>query len=329
MGSNSTKMPLKCGEEFELGGKTGTVTIVPKLTNNTFSDIELTISQTKSDNKKAAGTAVITVTNDIPKTATSTNTTATNNKPNLIAKPSQEAAPVNSNKPSKPVTYSPVVTGPANLTLSKPNYVYGLGPAIQFNVSNNGGSNSGLWELRAKLPNGDTFNSGILSGIPAGGSTLFTLNLGNIQKGSNTVRVTVDANNSVIESNETDNTMESTFNSGTGNTGTNNGGRADLTVRILSIGYIQGDTIGIRFEIRNNGGTIAEDWRFEADLPTEDNENYRSKSQPDLKPGEVMEYTLGFDNAISDGYATIRIDSDNNVKESDESNNKIRSKETF
>jgi subtilase family serine protease len=37
-----------------------------------------------------------------------------------------------------------------------------------------------------------------------------------------------------------------------------------------------------------------------------------------------MEYTLGFDNAISDGYATIRIDSGNDVKESDESNNKIR-----
>jgi subtilase family serine protease len=37
-----------------------------------------------------------------------------------------------------------------------------------------------------------------------------------------------------------------------------------------------------------------------------------------------MEYTLGFDNAVSNGYATIRVDSDNDVKESDEDNNKLR-----
>lgn len=330
MGANSTKIPLKCGEEFELGGKTNTVTIIPTLRTNSFNDIEITVTQTKSDNKKASGTGIITVTSKNTATETQSGTTNTSNKPTLTTSPKEEAAPVNSNKPkttnqsTNNSISTPVISGPANLTLSKPNYVYGLGPAVQFEVTNNGGSNSGAWELKAVLPNGDTFNSGILAGVPAGRTILFTLNLGSTNKGSNTVKVTLDTNNAVVESNENDNTMETTFTGGTGNIGNTNGGKADLTIRILSIGYIRGDTIGIRFEIRNNGGTTAKDWRFEADLPTEDNEKYRSSSQPDLKPGEAMEYTLGFDNAESDGFATIRIDSDDDVRESDESNNRIR-----
>ncbi|MEN9647947.1 MAG: hypothetical protein RLY57_751 [Candidatus Parcubacteria bacterium] len=322
LGGSATKMPIRCGEAFELGGTTGTATVIPTLaSSNNFSDIEITVAQTRADNKKASGVGVITVTSG----SAAVSPSATSTKPSLTTTPSSGQTST-TKKPSTtqlPKTI-PTVSGPANLTLSEPQYVYGLGPAVQFTVTNNGGSNSGLWELRAILPNGDTFNSGILAGIPAGGSTLFTLNLGTIQKGSNTVKVTVDVNNAVTESNENDNMKSATFNSSTGNTTTTTSGKADLTVKVLSIGYIKGDTIGIRFEIRNNGGTTAENWRFEADLPTEDDEEYRSSSQPDLKPGEAMEYTLGFDNAVSNGYATIRVDSDNDVKESDEDNNKLR-----
>lgn len=326
LGGSATKMPIRCGEAFELGGTTGTATVIPTLaSSNAFSDIEVTVAQTRADNKKASGIAVITVTSG----SAAVTPSATSTKPSLTTTPSSNQTPTTKKPtapqlPKEPVTTTPTVSGPANLTLSEPQYVYGLGPAVQFTVTNNGGSNSGLWELRATLPNGDTFNSGILAGIPTGGSTLFTLNLGTIQKGSNTVKVTVDVNNAVTESNENDNVKSATFNSSTENTTTTTSGKADLTVKVLSIGYLKGDTIGIRFEIRNSGGTTAKNWRFEADLPTEDDEEYRSPSQSDLKPGEAMEYTLGFDNAVSNGYATIRVDSDNDVKESNEDNNKLR-----
>ncbi len=329
LGGSNIRMPIRCGEAFELGGKTGTVAIIPTLTAaDTFNDIEVTVEQERTDGKRASGIAVITVTSGTPPV-----TVATSTRPSLsTTTPATSHGSTSGNTsghtstprlPEEPVTTVPHVSGPANLTLSQPQYVNAAGPAVQFTVTNNGGSNSGTWEIRASLPNGDIFNSGILAGLPAGGSSLFTLNLGTVLRGNNTVRVTVDANNTVTESNENDNTKEVTFSSTSGSSGSSNGSRADLSVRVLSIGYI-GSDIGIRFEIRNNGGTAAEDWRFEAELPTEDDNTFRSGLQPDLKPGEAIEYTLKFDNPESNGYATIEADSENDVRESDEDNNRIR-----
>ncbi len=226
------------------------------------------------------------------------------------------------------VVTQPVVTGPANLTLSQPYYTNTINPTVQFTVTNNGGKNSGTWDLRAKLPNGDIFNSGAIAGIPAGGSTLFTLNLRSVVQESNTVRVSIDPNNTISESNENDNTKEVSFNNGSGS-GTSSG-RADLVPKVLSIGYVgNGNDIGIRFEIRNVGGETAEDWHFEAELPTEDEETFESNRQVDLKPGQAIEYTLRFDNPESDGFATIEVDSEDEVRESEEDNNRIRFRVTY
>jgi CARDB len=330
LSESNTRLPIRCGEEFELGGTAEDVVVIPVLTKaGGFNDIEIEIEQKRTNDSTASGIAVITVTSE---GVSNNNQPATTTRPSLTSTttPNTNNQSNNQNPTKKPSTggpllvNNPTVSGPANLTLSQPQYINSIGPVVQFTVTNNGGKNTGVWEIRASLPNGDMFNSGTLVGLPAGASSLFTLNLGTTVRGNNTVRITLDPNNVVSEGNENDNTKEVSFVSGTGSNPTNSG-RADLSIRILSIGYIQGDTIGIRFEIRNNGGTTAKDWRFEADLPTDDDEDtFESKEQPDLKPGEAIEYTLGFDDPISNGFATIEVDSDDDVRESDENNNRIR-----
>jgi uncharacterized protein (TIGR02588 family) len=326
-------MPMPCGKDFELGGKTSDATLIPTLvSNDSFTDIEIFVNQKRSDNTSAKGSAVITVTSGAQPTTNVPATTTTAVKPTLtststatttsVKKPTRTNTTPQTGGPN--IVTAPAYTGPADLVLSQPIFVNGLGAtAVQFNVSNFGGNHSGAWELEAKLPNGDTFKSGSLAGIASGGSLFFTLNLGSVSNGTHTVQISVDPNNRVSEANESNNKKDVTFTIGNGGNNTTSG-KADLVPRVLSIGYINGNQIGIRFEIRNNGGTTAKDWRFEAELPTSDDETFRSDEQIDLKPGESIEYTLGFDNPDSNSFATINVDSDNDVKESNENNNDIR-----
>lgn len=320
LGGNNTEMPIKCGTAFQLGGKTSSATIVPKLNSNVaFGDAEISVDQVKSNNKRASGTSMLTITNGSVQD-TNTNTQASSTKPSLNSTNDTTKPVTNTNKPKPSNHITHTVSGPANLTISDINYVYGNGPAVQFYVTNNGGTNSGAWELQATLPNGDTFNSGILAGIPAGASPLFTLNLGTLTSGSNTVKITIDSNNNVFESNENDNYREKTFKGSNGTSTNTTSGKADLSARLISIRDAGRDAVAVRFEIRNTGGSTAKDWRFEAELPTDDDQLFRSDEQPDLDSGESMEYTLEFDNLESNGYMTIEVDSDDDVNESNESN---------
>ena len=119
-------------------------------------------------------------------------------------------------------------------------------------------------------------------------------------------------------------------------------GFSDLQVRILEVGTLsrsgsfratddridEDATIAIKFEIENVGTkTVASGWRFEVDMPTRPAGIYTAPRQDALTPGSKIEYVLGFDQAWPDRddtiTATIRIDSDKRIAESNESNNNL------
>lgn len=119
-------------------------------------------------------------------------------------------------------------------------------------------------------------------------------------------------------------------------------GFSDLQVRVLEVGTLSSSgrfqatderidddaMVAIKFEIENVGTkTVPAGWRFEVDMPTRPSGIYTAPRQAELTPGRTIEYVLGFDQVDPDRddtiTATIRIDSDKRVTESNESNNNL------
>lgn len=88
-------------------------------------------------------------------------------------------------------------------------------------------------------------------------------------------------------------------------------GTIDLQITHLGVGTVKSgvfvpspelkeDVVGaIQFEIKNIGTKTAEDWSYEADLPSD--MNYKSGDQKALKPNERVVVTLGFDGITRTG----------------------------
>ncbi len=110
---------------------------------------------------------------------------------------------------------------------------------------------------------------------------------------------------------------------------------ADLAVRILSIGVVDPmtgmivarqplgahETVAVTFDIRNQGGTSSGTWYFSAQLPTNPATPYVSPAQRPLGPGDRIENTLRFNQAMIGGIFTVTVDPTNIVRESNEGNN--------
>jgi hypothetical protein len=118
-------------------------------------------------------------------------------------------------------------------------------------------------------------------------------------------------------------------------------GKPDLVARVLQVGLLSTgsnyitpqtnfsyyDTVGIKFEVRNDGDATAGTWYFTASLPSVTNPQYTSPTQVSLRPGESIQFTLGFSN-LSSQYSnliTINVDPANTVYESNEGNNMLSS----
>lgn len=131
---------------------------------------------------------------------------------------------------------------------------------------------------------------------------------------------------------------------GSGNNGGSNGGgnsggsttvyKADLSVRLISFGIMlgdtftpttsinPGDTVAIRFEIKNSGNKASSAWRFRATLPADPTYVYDSVVQQSLGAGDYVVYTLKFTNlAQGGGIISVVADSTSAVAESNELNN--------
>jgi len=118
----------------------------------------------------------------------------------------------------------------------------------------------------------------------------------------------------------------------------NPSGKADFKVSIISTGttnktsgaftatstLYRSDRIAVRFAVENTGDKTSPEWRFNAILPTYPAYTFNSDSQRALKPGERIEYTIGFDQSIA-GTSTVKfiIDPQEVVAESDETNNTV------
>lgn len=114
-------------------------------------------------------------------------------------------------------------------------------------------------------------------------------------------------------------------------------GLPDLAATITTVGYLAtsspdsfvaatsvptGARAAVRFTIKNVGTNASGLWRFSAMIPTPSSYLYQSAQQQSLKPGESIDYTLGFDQATR-GNQTISIKAnfDNTVAESSQTNN--------
>jgi len=124
----------------------------------------------------------------------------------------------------------------------------------------------------------------------------------------------------------------------TGTAPANYYGLPDLVVENVTTGYLNssdtstfrssnevpdGKRGAVKFTIANRGTNISERFDFEVELPTSRSYTYKSKSQQTLRPGERIEYVLGFDQARegNDRTITITVDADRDINESNESNN--------
>jgi len=116
-------------------------------------------------------------------------------------------------------------------------------------------------------------------------------------------------------------------------------GLPDLIVTINAIGYFtvcsdtnsfvasstvpSGKCPAITFTIKNVGTNVSGSWRFSASIPTQTAYIYQSQPQQSLNPGDSIEYTLGFDQAIAGTNKMISITAnfDGTVAESNPDNN--------
>jgi subtilase family serine protease len=83
-----------------------------------------------------------------------------------------------------------------------------------------------------------------------------------------------------------------------------------------------GYNAAVKFTVRNAGTNVSGNWVFNANLPTNSSYTYNSNSQQSLRPGERIDFTLGFDRA-QNGVRTITVtvDPNNQISESSEGNN--------
>ncbi|MFA6278932.1 MAG: cohesin domain-containing protein [Candidatus Paceibacterota bacterium] len=123
-------------------------------------------------------------------------------------------------------------------------------------------------------------------------------------------------------------------------------GLPDLVVNITAVGYlaaasadsfIASSTIpadsrpAVRFTIKNIGTNVTGAWRFSVSIPTQSYYIYQSQLQQSLAPGDSIDYTLGFDQAIrgSDKMISVTTNFDHAVTESNFDNNSDSTKVTI
>jgi len=116
-------------------------------------------------------------------------------------------------------------------------------------------------------------------------------------------------------------------------------GKADLAIRLIEVGYLrtsspdsfvkasrvpEGERAAFRFRVTNTGTNSSGTWEFEAKLPTSPRYTYESRAQKSLLPGQYADFTLGYDRARDgENDITIEIDSDDDVNEINEGNNRL------
>ncbi len=123
-------------------------------------------------------------------------------------------------------------------------------------------------------------------------------------------------------------------------------GLSDFIVSIKAVGYLattsaesfvasstvpSGSRPAVTFTIKNIGTNATGVWRFSASIPTQSAFIYQSQPQQSLNPGDSIDYTLGFDQAITgtDKMISITANFDRTVTELSTDNNSASAKITI
>jgi hypothetical protein len=329
--------------------------IIPQLRDqNSFVDSYIYVSfyDTEKNIKEAIGRTVLTVQNgpmrsgDVTVATTSIATTTS-----VIKKPTTNQKLVNNNiikKSDLRITAKDTGIVVNNIFIPKTTFTSYETASVRFDISNVGNIPTGVWQFTALLPTipSQVFPSGNQPSLLPGETIEYTLSMRNLAvTGNNTVLINVDPSQTVSELSEVNNVAVMTL---------VNSGRSyslglikpdirssdsDLMLRIISKGYVnkrgerfyqsnsisENDRPAIRFEIENIGDEETGDFIFEADLDNDSNNDYISSVQDSFYAGESREYTIDFDRTEETGTfdITIVIDSDDDVDETNEDNNKL------
>ena len=176
---------------------------------------------------------------------------------------------------------------------------------------------------------------------------LVPIKIGVQKQDSQTIETFSDFKMTIINKNFSAPVEDTPVNTNTNITPTNNTytsvintyvGKADLSIKILDTGIINKSTlqftktsnisstdrVGIKFEVKNIGDKTSGVWNFTATLPSQSSPSYQSDTQISLKPGDKIEFTLGFDDPTGTtgaNIATINVDPLNYISEITKTNN--------
>ncbi|MFA7193939.1 MAG: CARDB domain-containing protein [Candidatus Paceibacterota bacterium] len=334
---------LICDNPFTLGANPGSVTLVSTLNKaNAFVDVPINVSFSQGNTAPlASNSVVVTIQNgDINAGTFGENGTTISAEP---VEQIETPRPTTTTSQPRSVVYTPVVTGPADLSISS---IAPIGNnRIAFTVSNNGGRSTGNWTFNYNTPTSpkETLSSPLQPSLGPNQSILYTLTFNAKASGNQNVVVQLDPTNIISEASETNNIGTITltgaaYGGGSSNNSDNSYNSrddADFVISNLEVGRLSGnnfieddeaedgDDVAIRFIVKNKGGDETEDWRFEVrNLPYDNGNTFRSKEYNSLEPGESIEITVEFEN-IDEGDYDIRVevDSDDDTDEESESNN--------
>lgn len=120
-------------------------------------------------------------------------------------------------------------------------------------------------------------------------------------------------------------------------------GYVDLAARVIEVGLVNKTNgeftasstptrnmsthrVAMRFAVENLGTKTSDQWTFNAVLPTFPSHIFSAPTQQALRPGDRIEFTIGFDSFVDadEGEVTINVDPTNRINESNKANNIVK-----
>lgn len=315
---------LLCNTPYKISFNINSVEVTPTLTKaNSLVDLPLYIKFANESGKVLAdGNTKISVTNKKDDNLASSAT---------IIK-TETVAPVTT---TKPVTTNVYVPRYPDLAIS--NLVVVENGIVSFTVSNAGNGASGMWYFAYTTPDKETSLSPAQLSLNAGDAVRFTLRFNGMRTGD--VKIQIDPANLIGETNESNNIITArvagtVVDNNDDDNDYNSNDDADLEIISFEVGRMNGsnfredDTIdenddaAVKFTVKNVGGESTGTWKFEIENTPDDGDDYESRTQASLRPGQSTTITVKFNNPDIGKYKMkLVVDSDDDVDEEDEDNN--------
>ena len=355
---------ISCGEALVLGPKAGTIRLTPKITTDEYSEVDIAISFTEEGEEEVDESSYTTLTMNSESGEYASSGFVYDGVADLDVEPAEdniyeidgydgydfdaEESTVTSTNTTSYSYNTPTYYGSPDLKIYG---AYASGDTVRFNVTNSGSRPTGSWYLSYTTPTSsrDTEYSGTQVSLNPGEALAFTLRFNDRYITRDNINIYVDPNDSVSESNESNN---STYVSGIDDDDNyrfsydydddyrsnrnRRGDDADLRIDDLEAGYVtssgsfrEDDDVdardaAIRFTVENVGDDDADDFEIEITYPSEDGGTERiTKRVLGLDEDRDREFIIELDDIREDRNNTIEVevDADDDVDEENERNN--------